>query len=817
MGSPPPNAYRPGTQITVGSHKVAIQKYISEGGFAHVYLVDISPPYGGSSVACLKRVAVPDKPTLNILRAEVDAMKRLKGHRHIVLYIDSHAARMPGSTSNVHGYEVFLLMEYCSRNGLIDFMNTRLTHKLTEPEILMIMAEITEGVANCHALQPPLIHRDIKIENVLVNGDGRYKLCDFGSAAPALRPPKNVEEFQVLQDDIMRHTTAQYRSPEMVDLYRGFPIDEKADIWALGVFLYKLCYYTTPFETSGERAILHARFQFPHQPQFSDRLKNVISACLREDPRKRPNAYQLLEEVCKMRGLGVPIRDYTQVQVPPKPRTNASAPDLTRPATPPKSAKVVPKPKPDFLGLKASAKVKLQDIQMVSHDLSSDSSGSSLGSLSPHHKDAARESLRVEQLSRSFKHVSLSTPSSSTNLKDISIKSKNISGFSKPKETSSLGKSEKLKYDGGVSQRSKPSTELLSRLLPRTRASVELQRARNSPRPVSMHGDLSDSTEDHKSLKEIIHKLSSDSDTYRPDEHIDDNLEFLRTLEKQDSGRSWRLQKTGESIRRISTGSKNGWKRSSISGIKSLLTGDKKGKSQPSSRNVSVAQEPARKSSETGYPARHSMDAYRESEVSVKRSSSIQRRVQELLGRKSEPAVKTATGYGKYTEQEKVKGPAVQKKSPEGTFKVPDKVAVPEKRALKVIAKVSVKVSPPHPVLAATKNSQRVIFPQKAEPSLGNMVPKLPTILRTSPTLSKVSTPTQITTAQSFVSKTAKPSPSTSKLGPPSKPKKPEYLKSPATKIGRPVKEEDDSDFDSLFPDIDLLTQSFKQRYPSAV
>jgi AP2-associated kinase len=53
---------------------VTIKKYISEGGFAHVYTCDISPDFRGSSVACLKRVAVPDKPSLNLLRCEVDAM-----------------------------------------------------------------------------------------------------------------------------------------------------------------------------------------------------------------------------------------------------------------------------------------------------------------------------------------------------------------------------------------------------------------------------------------------------------------------------------------------------------------------------------------------------------------------------------------------------------------------------------------------------------------------------------------------------------------------------------------------------------------------
>lgn len=62
----------------------------------------------------------------------------------------------------------------------------------------------------------------------------------------------------------------------MVDVYRRLPIDEKSDIWALGVFLYKLCYYTTPFEDKGTLAILNASFTFPSLPSYSTKIKNLI-------------------------------------------------------------------------------------------------------------------------------------------------------------------------------------------------------------------------------------------------------------------------------------------------------------------------------------------------------------------------------------------------------------------------------------------------------------------------------------------------------------------------------------------------------------
>lgn len=270
----PAGTFIPGTKVQVGGHRVVIEKYLSEGGFAHVYLVRLPQPIHGEDSAVLKRVAVPDKEALASMRTEVETMKKLKGRRHIVTYIDSHASQLKGT-----GYEVFLLMEYCAGGGLIDFMNTRLQNRLTEPEILQIFSDVAQGVACMHYLKPPLLHRDLKVENILISTSGsfrQYKLCDFGSTAPPRPAATTAAEGRLMEDEIQKHTTLQYRSPEMVDVYRKQPIDEKSDIWALGVLLYKLCYYTTPFEEQGQMAILNASFKFPGYPTFTDRTKKMI-------------------------------------------------------------------------------------------------------------------------------------------------------------------------------------------------------------------------------------------------------------------------------------------------------------------------------------------------------------------------------------------------------------------------------------------------------------------------------------------------------------------------------------------------------------
>lgn len=291
VSNAPAGTFAPGTKVQVGSHRVTIEKYLSEGGFAHVYLVRVPKADGRSSeTAVLKRVAVPDKDALANMRTEVETMKKLKGHEKIVTYMDSHASQLKGG-----GFEVFLLMEYCSGGGLIDFMNTRLQHRLTEPEILHIFSDVAEGVATMHYLKPPLLHRDLKVENVLIttiSNNKIYKLCDFGSTAPPRPAATTAAEGRLIEDDIQRHTTLQYRSPEMIDVYRKQPIDEKSDVWALGVLLYKLCYYTTPFEEVGQMAILNASFKYPAYPQFSDRIKKLIGLSSMSDMLPATNTHQ---------------------------------------------------------------------------------------------------------------------------------------------------------------------------------------------------------------------------------------------------------------------------------------------------------------------------------------------------------------------------------------------------------------------------------------------------------------------------------------------------------------------------------------------
>ncbi|KAI0271818.1 kinase-like domain-containing protein [Russula aff. rugulosa BPL654] len=311
----------PGQKISVNSYTVQVERYLSQGGFAHVYLVRTPTPVYGTHTMFLNSM-------LTEVKKEVDIMRILKGHPNIVHLIDAAWNK----TSN-GVYEVFILMEYCPGGGIIDMMNRRLRERLTEADILQIFVDVCEGVAAMHNLRPALLHRDLKVENILQSTDVLYKLCDFGSSSPvALRLPANTQEIRNLEADLNRHTTLQYRAPEMVDPYLRRPIDEKSDVWALGVLLYKLCYYTTPFEEHGPLAILNVQYKIPPYPVYSSQMNSLIASMLREHGAQRPTIFEILNTVHRMRGTkskfnyNVPSRSQlvSQLAIDRAPATSAA-------------------------------------------------------------------------------------------------------------------------------------------------------------------------------------------------------------------------------------------------------------------------------------------------------------------------------------------------------------------------------------------------------------------------------------------------------------------------------------------------------------
>jgi len=153
-------------------------------------------------------------------------------------------------------------------------------------ETLEIAQEIAAGLSYAH--ERDIVHRDIKPENVFITDDGPVKLLDFGLAKLA----GQVRETPAGE----RLGTLAYLSPEQA---RGEEVDQRTDIWALGVMMYEMLTGTLPFRGDANQAILYSILNEEPAPVTGLRpdcprhLGDIIHRCLQKNPDVR---FQSLSE-----------------------------------------------------------------------------------------------------------------------------------------------------------------------------------------------------------------------------------------------------------------------------------------------------------------------------------------------------------------------------------------------------------------------------------------------------------------------------------------------------------------------------------------
>ncbi|XP_041334771.1 AP2-associated protein kinase 1 isoform X6 [Pyrgilauda ruficollis] len=307
-GSSGPGSGYIGRVFSIGRHQVTVDEVLAEGGFAIVFLVRTS-----NGVKCaLKRMYVNNEYDLQVCKREIQIMRDLSGHKNIVGYIDSSI----NSVSSGDVWEVLILMDFCRGGQVVNLMNQRLQTGFTESEVLQIFCDTCEAVARLHQCKTPIIHRDLKVENILLHDRGHYVLCDFGSATNKFQNPQ-TEGVNAVEEEIKKYTTLSYRAPEMVNLYSGKLITTKADIWALGCLLYKLCYFTLPFGES-QVAICDGNFTIPDNSRHSQDMHCLIRYMLEPDPDKRPDIYQVSYFAFKLAKKECPVQNVQNSPIPAK-------------------------------------------------------------------------------------------------------------------------------------------------------------------------------------------------------------------------------------------------------------------------------------------------------------------------------------------------------------------------------------------------------------------------------------------------------------------------------------------------------------------
>uniref|UniRef100_A0A8C9Y3A8 non-specific serine/threonine protein kinase n=1 Tax=Sander lucioperca TaxID=283035 RepID=A0A8C9Y3A8_SANLU len=297
-----------GRVFTIGRYQVTVEEIVAEGGFAIVFLVRTH-----QGVRCaLKRMYVNNEHDLQVCQLEIQIMRDLVGNKNIVGYLDSSITAVGADDV----WEVLILMDFCRGGQVVNLMNQRLQTGFTEAEVLQIFCDTCEAVARLHQCKTPIVHRDLKVENILLHDRGHYVLCDFGSATNHFQNPE-TEGVAVVEEEIKKYTTLSYRAPEMVNLYGGMIITTKADIWAMGCLLYKLCYFTLPFGES-QVAICDGSFTIPDNSRYSQDMHCLIRYMLEPDPDKRPDVYQISYFAFKLARRECPVPNVHNSPIPAK-------------------------------------------------------------------------------------------------------------------------------------------------------------------------------------------------------------------------------------------------------------------------------------------------------------------------------------------------------------------------------------------------------------------------------------------------------------------------------------------------------------------
>lgn len=281
-------------QVELGDQKLRVRRVIAEGGFAFVFVAqDITT---GKDYA-LKRLLANDEEKNKAVMQEIRFLKKLSGHPNIIQFI---AAASIDKSSSGHGQaEYLLLTELCSGGQLVDILNRR-SSPLGCDEVLQAFYQTCRATQHMHRQNPPIIHRDLKVENLLLSSQCSVKLCDFGSATTVTHAPDNswsAIKRSLVEDEITKNTTPMYRAPEMLDLYQNFRIGEPGDIWALGCVLYMLCYNVHPFEDSAKLRIINANYTIPESDTTYTVFHDLLKSMLMVNPDDRPDINAVVDQL----------------------------------------------------------------------------------------------------------------------------------------------------------------------------------------------------------------------------------------------------------------------------------------------------------------------------------------------------------------------------------------------------------------------------------------------------------------------------------------------------------------------------------------
>ncbi|CAK7323130.1 unnamed protein product, partial [Dovyalis caffra] len=245
--------------------KYELGRTLGEGNFGKVKLAKNIETGQTFAVKILEKNRIIDLKITDQIKREIATLKLLK-HANVVRLLEVLASKS----------KIYMVLEYVTGGELFDRIASK--GKLPEAEGRKMFQQLIDGVSYCH--NKGVFHRDLKLENVLVDAKGNIKITDFGlSALP-----------QHFRDDGLLHTTCgspNYVAPEILS-NRGYD-GATSDIWSCGVILYVILTGYLPFDDRNLAVLYQKIFKGDAQvPKWlSPGAKNMIKRILDPNPVTR--------------------------------------------------------------------------------------------------------------------------------------------------------------------------------------------------------------------------------------------------------------------------------------------------------------------------------------------------------------------------------------------------------------------------------------------------------------------------------------------------------------------------------------------------
>lgn len=262
-----------------------VERYLAEGAFAEVYRVK-HKFLGRQAMKVFKRTGMTHAE-LDEMMAEAVLLSHI-AHPNIVQVFDAN------TIATERGEFGYFTMENVPGGSLDKFWRSHGMRLIPLETTLDIVKQVCRGLSLAHSKNPPIIHRDIKPQNVLIGyeADGlRARISDFGLA-------KQVNRLTLLATAA---GTLAFKPPEVFTQAKGDSV--AGDVWALGVTLYMMLTDKIPFEVDqhlgwGNGQALQTPPPVPSQynVEANSALDGIVMKCLSPRPEDRyANARELLK------------------------------------------------------------------------------------------------------------------------------------------------------------------------------------------------------------------------------------------------------------------------------------------------------------------------------------------------------------------------------------------------------------------------------------------------------------------------------------------------------------------------------------------